>query len=71
VIGWSTSFERKSERNYRGGGFKIVDSNGQSLAYVYGHADPRDAAAAKALTLDEARRIASNIAKLPTLLAKA
>ena len=23
------------------GGF-IVDSNGQSLAYVYGHADPRD-----------------------------
>jgi hypothetical protein len=47
-----------------------VDSNGQSLAYVYGHADPRDAAAAKALTLDEARRIvsriASNIAKLRT-----
>ena len=25
------------------GGFKIVDANGQSLAYVYGHADPRDA----------------------------
>ena len=25
------------------GGFKIVDSNGQTLAYVYGHADPRDA----------------------------
>ena len=24
-----------------GGGFKIVDWNGQSLAYVYGHADPR------------------------------
>jgi hypothetical protein len=52
------------------GGFKIVDSNGQSLAHVYGHADPRDAQVAKALTLDEARRIASNIAKLPTLLAK-
>jgi hypothetical protein len=48
------------------GGFKIVDSNGQSLAYVYGHADPRDAGTAKALTLDEARRIASNIAKQPT-----
>jgi hypothetical protein len=50
------------------GGFKIVDANGQTLAYVYGHADLRDAQIAKALTLDEARRIASNIAKLPTLL---
>ena len=49
-------------------GFKIVDLNGQTLAYVYGHADPRDAGIAKALTLDEARRIASNIAKLPDLL---
>ena len=36
------------------GGFKIVDANGQSLAYVYGHADARDAEIAKALTLDEA-----------------
>jgi hypothetical protein len=52
------------------GGFKIVDSSGQSLAYVYGHADKRDAETAKGLTLDEARRIAANIAKLPKLLAK-
>jgi hypothetical protein len=50
------------------GGYKVVDSNGQTLAYVYGHADQRDAGIAKSLTLDEARRIASNIAKLPKLL---
>ena len=50
--------------------FKIVDANKQALAYVYGHADPRDAEIAKGLTLDEARRIAGNIAKLPTLLSR-
>src|SRR5262249_44832795 len=38
------------------GGFKVLDSNGQSLTYVYGHADSRDAQIAKGLTLDEARR---------------
>lgn len=53
-----------------GGCFKIVDSNGQTLAYVYGHANSRDAGIATALTRDEARRIARNIAKLPTLFGK-
>jgi 2-methylisocitrate lyase-like PEP mutase family enzyme len=53
------------------GGFKIVDAKGQAVAYVYGHADPREAEIANALTLDEARRIASNIAKLPVLLGQA
>jgi len=52
------------------GGFKVVDANGQALAYVYGHAD-QHAQIAKALTLDAARRIASNIAKLPGLLGAA
>ena len=47
-----------------------LDANKQSLAYAYGHADARDAEIAKGLMLDEARRIASNIAKLPNLLAK-
>jgi hypothetical protein len=47
-----------------------VDANSQAIAYVYGHADPRDAAIAKSLTIDEARRIAANIARLPSLLAK-
>jgi hypothetical protein len=46
------------------GGFKVIDANGQALAYVYGYAD----LVANALTLDEARRIAANIAKLPKLL---
>ena len=49
-------------------GFKIVDANGQALAYVYGLDNARNAAIAKALTRDEARRIAANIAKLPDLL---
>jgi hypothetical protein len=36
----------------------------------YGHGDKRDAETAKGLTLDQARRIASNLAKLPRLLSK-
>jgi hypothetical protein len=32
-----------------GRGFKIVDANGQVLAYVYGQADTRDAGIANAL----------------------
>ena len=49
-------------------GYKVVDANAQVLAYVYGLDDSRDARIAKALTRDEARRIASNIAKPPELL---
>jgi len=45
------------------GGFKVVDTNKQSLAYVCGHADVRDVEIAKGLTLYEARHIASNIAE--------
>ena len=45
------------------GGYKVLDANGQSLAYVYGRATTADADIAKVLTMDEARRIASNIAK--------
>jgi hypothetical protein len=50
------------------GGFKVIDANGQALAYVYGHANRADAETAKGLTLDEAGRIAINLAKLPALL---
>ncbi len=50
------------------GGYKVKDANGRSLAYVYGRETKADADIAKVLTMDEARRIASNIANLPTFL---
>ena len=53
-----------------GGGFKVIDANGQSLAYFYARENDHDARTAGVLTMDEARRLASNFAKLPSLLAK-
>jgi hypothetical protein len=41
------------------GGYKVLDANGQSLAYVYAG---DKSVLTDALTEDEARRIASNIA---------
>ena len=46
------------------------DGSGQKLAYVYYEEEPGRRSAAKLLTKDEARRIAANVAKLPSLLSR-
>jgi hypothetical protein len=38
------------------GGFKVLDANGQALAYVYARETREQADIAKVLTFDEARR---------------
>ena len=50
--------------------YVIEDANGQPLAYVYFEDDPDRRKIMNRLTSDEAWRVASNIAKLPELLAK-
>lgn len=53
------------------GGYVVKDATGQALAYVYAREKRAAADTAKVLTMDEARRVASNIAKmLPALLRK-
>jgi hypothetical protein len=41
-----------------GGGYVVLDANGQELAYIYSRATLVEAMQAKLLTADEARRIA-------------
>ena len=50
--------------------FIVRDANGQALAYVYFEEEPGRRAATRLMTRDEARRIATNIAKLRDFTAR-
>jgi hypothetical protein len=50
-------------------GYCVTDANGVAMAYVYGE-DQRQGANDIRLTADEARRVATAIARLPELLIK-
>ena len=47
------------------GDYVVTDATDQALACVYARESKADADTAKVLTMDETRRVASNIAKLP------
>jgi hypothetical protein len=49
-------------------GFAVDDASGRQLGVFYGRADPNVAGHTGFLTIDEARQLAVNFAKLPELL---
>jgi hypothetical protein len=53
------------------GGYAVEDANGQWLCTFYGRAEPNVAQPAGDPTMDEARRLAADFARLPELLSAA
>ena len=51
-------------------GFRVRDANGNSLAFVYGEDHIGRRQSQGLLTMDEARRVATAIARLPELLGR-
>ena len=51
-------------------GYVVRDANGQALVCLYSRDNDAEARQAKVLTKDEARRIATTVARLPELLGK-
>ena len=68
ALSWSAAASRLGPSRKSPAGSKCVTRTANSVVYVYSRENPNDARIAKVLTEDEARRIASNIAKLPGLL---
>jgi hypothetical protein len=64
----SRSFPQPWTIDDNGACFIVRHNNGQALAYVYFESEAGRRTAANLLTRDEARRIATNVAKLPELL---
>src|SRR5262249_6188253 len=50
------------------GGYVVRDANGFAVAYVYGRSTEAEALEGTEMAMDEARRVESNIAKLPDML---
>jgi hypothetical protein len=52
------------------GGYAVEDAEGRRLGTFYGRADPGTAEHAGILTIDEARQLAFDFARLPELLGR-